>query len=148
MLDVPSEVIDMLIKEGAVFYFPEDTFATDDPHYFCVLNCDPVTEETLLLVNATSKVDERIKARSNQGLPADTLVKVGVGDCSFLTCDSVFDCNSPIIKTRQELKDKFDNGEVKLCDPMPKDILEKLRDGVVMSKLVSTTHEGIIRKKH
>ncbi len=48
MIDIPPEIrIQATIHAGSVYYFPEDTFISDEPHYFILINQDPIIDEAL-----------------------------------------------------------------------------------------------------
>jgi len=57
----PEVQIDATKRPGTVYYFPEDSFGSDEPHYFVVLNAISQVDEKLLLVNATSQIEKRKK---------------------------------------------------------------------------------------
>lgn len=72
-MEVPPEVaIKATIRPGSVFYFLEDTLTSDEPHYFIVINIDPLTDKTLVLVCASSQIPRVRRRRRN--CPAETLV--------------------------------------------------------------------------
>ncbi len=88
MID-PAPTLKETIREGSVFYFVEETFATtDEPHYFVVLNHDPVSAKLLIMVCASTKTFH-VKLRSIAN-PNSTLVEVTPRECVFLKKNSIF----------------------------------------------------------
>lgn len=53
------------LREGSVYYFTERTLTSADPHYFIVVNSDPLTRQVLLLSVVTSKVEEVKRRRAD-----------------------------------------------------------------------------------
>ena len=48
--------------KGSVYYFAERHLTSPEPHYFIVVNSDPLAQQVLLLSVVTSKV-EKVKLR-------------------------------------------------------------------------------------
>ena len=89
-MKIPSEIaIKSILKPGSVFYFTEDSFQSQAPHFFVILNKDPISENLLLMVNATSNVSERKNWVTKVGLPSETLVEADSEKCVFLDKKSV-----------------------------------------------------------
>lgn len=135
-MEIPSEILlKFTIEQGSIYYFSEETFTSDEPHYFVVLNVDPNIDKSIILVCSTSQIHKAKKRRNN--MPDTTLVEVKVNDCKCLTKDSIFDCNTPITKPLSFLIEKLQQKELKRKGVIPKDILDKLIKGVIASPLVS-----------
>jgi hypothetical protein len=56
---LPAQRIDpklrLTLREGSVYYFTERSLTSAEPHYFIVVNSNPITQELLLLGVVTSK---------------------------------------------------------------------------------------------
>jgi hypothetical protein len=62
------------LRSGSVFYFEARELTSTEPHFFVVLNRDPLGEELLLLTVFTSQIDKmRIRNRERP----DTIVEFG-----------------------------------------------------------------------
>lgn len=145
-MKIPSDIaIKSVLKPGSVFYFIEDSFQSKEPHYFVVLNKDPITENLLLMVNATSNVSDRISWAKKVGLPAATLVEADSRKCTFLAKQSIFNCNSPIIRPLKTLIEKFDDSKLGLKGNVTDEVLEELRQGVILSPLVDGVTKEMIK---
>ena len=87
MIDIPPEVqIKATIKPGSVYYFSEDTFFSDEPHYFIVINKNPQSDIVILLVCSSSQI-RKTKFR-RRGLPG-TLVEIRKEQYEEFTRDSI-----------------------------------------------------------
>lgn len=136
MVDIPPEVaIKATIKPGSVYYFPHDSFHSTDPHYFVVINIDPINERVILLVCASSKIS-KIKARYTN-CPVDALVKISPSQYPDFKVNSIFDCNQVIEETIDQLIERLLNKRLKLKAEMDIRLVERLRKGVLSSRLVS-----------
>ena len=54
--EVPWE-LRLTLRPGAVYYFQHRALTSVEPHYFIVVNSDPLRDQVLLLAVATSKVE-------------------------------------------------------------------------------------------
>lgn len=145
-MQIPPEVhIRATIKEGAIYYFIEDSFGSKEPHFFVVLNRNPLTDEILILVNATTKIEKRREARKR--LPPETLVEISSVDCSVLRENSLIDCNSITEKTVDTLIEKLGKSELRVCFEMLKpELLQRLREGVLASPIVIRAHKELLQE--
>jgi len=136
-MELPAELqIDGTLEQGMVYFYPEDGFTNDRPHFFVVLNKDPKSDEIIFLTCASSQVDKHQRWIEDMRLPASTLVIVEKGECSFLPKRTVFDCNAAQRKTRLELIEKAQKGELKIKGQLPGKILQKILSGVMRSSMV------------
>ena len=136
MIDIPPEVvIKSSIKPGSVYYFPNEEFSSDEPHFFVVLNIAPASESVILLVCASSRID-KVKLRRRK-LPKDTLILIKPSQYPIFKVDSIFDCNYVIEQTIDKLVQRLSNGELLLKTEMEIGLVEILRRGVQLSPLVS-----------
>lgn len=137
-MKIPPEVqLKATLRPGSVYYFVEETFASREPHYFIVLNCRPATDDMLILVCSSSQrvqVKQRIRRR---GLPDNTLVEIDSGDYPDFTTDSIVNCNYVLKKTMTQLIEKLEQGMLQFKSVMDGSIVEKLRNGVLASPVVS-----------
>jgi len=145
MEDLAHYSIPAKIKIGSVYYFQEERFSSGEPHYFTVLNKNPRTDELLMLVCASSKVDKRRRIAKSLGFSEKTLVVVLPSEYSIFKEETVIDCNNIFEKTIQSLVDKQEKGELKICEKlMPKEIIQKLINGALMSNQTSEEIRKII----
>ncbi len=131
---VPNETaLNFYLHEGAVFYIQDRGLTSQQPHYFVVLNHDPRSEETLLLVVSSSQIENTHKLHAAK--PPETLVEIAESDYADFTKDSIISCNQVFTKTKAQLVQQINNGGDQK-QRMPETILEKLREGVLASPTV------------
>ncbi|MCL0090254.1 hypothetical protein M1O54_07920 [Dehalococcoidia bacterium] len=144
-MEVPPEVaIKATIRPGSVFYFLEDTLTSDEPHYFIVINIDPLTDKTLVLVCASSQISKVRRRRKNY--PVETLVEITPANYADFKVNSIVDCNDVWEKTVSELVQKRSQGELQLKVQMETALIEKLRQGVLASQRVKNRIKTLLRK--
>ena len=126
------------IKQGSVYYFNnEEAFTTDKPHYFIVINYNPQTDANLFLCVATSKIEDRIKRVEKNGWDKDTLVFIENKDYKHFSQKTLIDCNSLYDRSNTNLLIKhLKNKTLKVCDDFPNEILDKIIQGILKSKMI------------
>jgi hypothetical protein len=145
LIEIPAEIhIRSTIKPGSVFYFVEETFASRDPHYFVVLNHNPLNESTLLLVCASSQV-EKVKRR-RRGLPGTT-IEVLKHQYPAFSLDSIIDCNYVLEKEIGELVARLAEGRLKTKPQMDISLVEAIRQAVANSPLVKKRTKELLKSK-
>lgn len=133
---IPPEVsIKASIRPGSVYYFPEESFQSSDPHYFIVVNLDPISDVAILLVCASSQL-EKVRQR-RVTCPGETLVHVNPSQYKGFTKPSVIDCNYVIEKSVDQLVDKLSQGRLQIKPEMDLSLVGTLRSLVVFSSIVS-----------
>src|SRR5205823_2031000 len=88
-------------RAGTVYYFQHRRLSSVEPHYFIVVNSDPLGDELLLLAIASSKL-ESVRQR-RRTLPPETLVEIAPTDYDEFTKQSIVDCNKLFRKSLAEL---------------------------------------------
>lgn len=143
----PGKILIETLKPGAVYYFANNDFDTDEPHYFVILNKDiKITEsESLITVCATSKVDKKKNYVIKRGFPLTTLCILNNSDCNFLSKETVFNGNSTYEFTILALFNKLKSKEIKRIDSVNEIVLGKLRSAVLNSPEVSPAVKNKIK---
>ena len=81
----------LTLREGSVYYFTDRSLTSPEPHFFIVVNADPLKQKVLLLSVVTSQV-EKVRLRRRACL--ETLVELSPHDLpGVLTKLSIVDCN-------------------------------------------------------
>jgi hypothetical protein len=133
-----NDLIQRTIKSGSVYYFEEEEINSKEPHYHIVLNRNPLTEEFIIFVLGSSRVGKRKRIAKSLRFSGKTIVVVSPSEYSIFKKRTVIDCNNVFEKSIQSLVDKHQNGKLKICGQvMPKEIMDKLINGVIASNLVS-----------
>jgi len=138
-----DRLLQITLRGGSVYYFQERSLTSPQPHYFVVLNLDPLGDEFLILLIASSKVDE-VKRR-NRHLPSSTLVEIDPTDYSDFSLPTIVDCNRWFRVTKQELLQKLQRQEAREKAPMPGVLMKRLRGGILDSPLVEEAVKNKLR---
>lgn len=132
MIRIPPEVaIKATIRPGSVYYFPEDSFHSEQPHYFIVINADPTSDLMIILVCASSQI-EKTKLR-RRSCPTETIVEISTDQYSEFTVNSIIDCNYVLEKSIDQLIVKLKAGELVLKTEMDIELVNVLRMSVLSS---------------
>lgn len=148
MPDVPPEVaIKATISPGSVYYFRHESFINSEfPHYFIVINLDPLSEEVILLVSSTSrpyKVQQR-----HLNCPKKTLVEVTPAQYPDFSLTSIIDCNNVITtETIDSLVQRLANKKLVMKTEMAIELVEQFREGVLASPVVTGKIKAQLRDK-
>lgn len=147
MIDIPSEIIAefLELKVGSVLYADEESFTSDEPHNLVILNHNPMTDEVLILVCATSDVASRVNWVKRSGFPSETLVIVDQNDCDFLKRESVFNCNDVIKSSVDVVCSKYKDKKLKFKGCVNDEIIQKMHNGVIASPRVEESIKNLIR---
>lgn len=138
-MNIPAETqIRATIQPGSVFYFVETTFASREPHYFIVLNQTPDTDELIVLVCSSSKI-ERVKERvRRRHWPESTLVEITKAEYDDFSEDtSIINCNYVMTRPIEQIIEKRKKEELKCKKIMDMALVDTLRKGVWDSPKVS-----------
>jgi hypothetical protein len=135
LIDIPPEVaLKSSIKPGSVYYFHDSDLTSDQYHNFIVINVDPLSDEILLLVVASSQID-KVKWRT-RSLPKQSVVEISPQKYPGFTCKSIVDCNEVFYKDIGLLIQKLSDGQLFFKTEMDASLVQRLRNGVVSSPLV------------
>lgn len=131
----PAIQIKSAIKPGSVYYFPEASFSSPEPHYFVVLNHNPLTDTFLVLVCASSQI-EKVKRR-RRTCPANTLVELSPVEYAAFTMPCIIDCNDVHEYTIDDLVNMRGKFDLKTKPEMTAELVTTLRRAVCDSPLVT-----------
>lgn len=122
------------LRAGSVFYFQSRELTSSAPHFFVVVNRDPLTTGLLLLTIVSSKLD-KVRLRNRER--PDTVVEISPAEYTEFTVQSAIDCNVLLEKPLQELANLARRRQVRYHKDLPPQILEKLRSAIRTSPLVA-----------
>ena len=148
-MDINSNILkasfDHVIKQGTLFRLKgDDPFKSDDYHVFIVLNYDPDTNEALLLVNGTTKIEKRLNNLIRLGIDTlKTTVRIEPGKYSFFPEETMIDCNN--VHTKHITIDDFETKNLlPIDDHLEEEDLAKIINAVLESKQVSENQKSLI----
>ena len=122
------------LRAGSVYYFQSRELTSGEPHFFVVVNRDPITTKLLLLTIVTSKVDKvRIRNRERP----NTVVEISPKEYDEFKVLSAVDCNVVLEKPLAELVGLVKRKEVRYHKDLPPEIFARLKTAVLASPLVA-----------
>ena len=134
--------IRLTLRPGTVYYFQHRGLTSIEPHYFIVVNRDPIGDQVLLLAVSSSKV-ESVRQRRRQ-LPPATLVEISPAEYREFKLPSIVDCNRVFRKSLAELQVDWEAGNLKPKDDLPAALLAQIQAGIKLSPQVEDEAKALI----
>lgn len=130
------------LREGSIYYFEERSLASPEPHYFIVVNADPLTQHVLVLGVVTSQVDN-VKLR-RKTCP-ETLVELSPHLFNVLRKPSIVDCNDLKQIPLAEFNARFVSKEIRYFDKdLPAALRRALRKAIHASMIVPDEVKALV----
>jgi hypothetical protein len=142
-VNVPYE-IRLSLRQGTVYYMAERGLSSIEPHYFVVLNQNPLESKLLLLLVATSQVEKAKGRILRKNLPSESLVVIDDAEYDDFSKESCIDCNKLFNKSLEELCEQWREKEVRAHKDLPRELVEKLIEGVKASPLIVEEDKALI----
>ena len=122
------------LRAGSVYYFQSRELSSGQPHFFIVVNRDPIATKLLLLTIVSSKVDKvRIRNRERP----HTVVEISPKEYSEFKLLSAVDCNVVLEKSLSELSGLVRRKEVRYHKDLSPEIFGKIKEAILASPLVA-----------
>jgi len=121
------------LRAGSVYYFRSRELTSERPHFFIVVNRDPIGSQVLLLTIVTSNVAD---ARTRNRNRLQTIVEITPAEYREFKVHSVVDCNVVLEKPLSELSGMVRRNEVRYHRDLPAKIFAKIKTAVLASPLV------------
>lgn len=122
------------LRAGSVFYFESRELTSREPHYFIVVNGDPLGTKLLLLTIVTSQLD-KVRLRNRTRL--ETVVEISPAEYAEFRVESAVDCNVVLEKSLSELVEMIARKQVRYHRDVSPEILRKLQAAIQASPLVA-----------
>ena len=122
------------LRAGSVYYFRSRELTSEQPHFFIVVNRDPIGSQLLLLTIVTSNVAD---ARTRNRNRLQTIVEITPAEYREFKVRSVVDCNVVLEKPLSELSGMVRRNEVRYHRDLPPEIFAKIKTAVLASPLIS-----------
>lgn len=139
--DLPFE-LKLTLRSGTVYYFEHRGVYSNEPHFFVVLNADPLSDNVLIMAIGSSQVD-KVKLR-RKALPPETLVVIDPSEFPEFTKPTIMDCNQVFELSKEELIQKFESRNLRHHRDLPSDLLDKIWIGIRTSPRVDEVHKQFI----
>lgn len=121
------------LRAGSVYYFQSRELTSELPHFFIVVNRDPIGEQLLLLTIVTSNVAD-VRTRNHDRL--HTVVEISPQEYNELTMLSAVDCNVLLEKPLAELVGLVERQEIRYHRDLPSELFDKIKTAILASRLV------------
>jgi hypothetical protein len=122
------------LRTGSVYYFQSRELSSGQPHFFIVVNRDPIATKLLLLTIVTSKVDKvRIRNRERP----HTVVEISPKEYDEFKVLSAVDCNVVLEKSLSELAGLVRRKEVRYHKDLSPETFGKIKAAILASPLVA-----------
>jgi hypothetical protein len=143
LVKIPPEIqIRSTIRVGSVYYFPETTFESLQPHYFVVINIDPQSDTVVLLV-CSSQIEKARRRR--QTCPCETLVEITPAQYPDFRVPSIVDCNYVMEKSINQLIEKLSKQTLQMKTEMDLSLVKQLVEGVIRSPVVERRIKALLQ---
>lgn len=122
------------LRSGSVFYFRSRELTSEQPHFFVVVNQEPLRSELLLLTIVTSNIaDVRTRNRTRM----ETVVEIAPSEYGEFSRRSAIDCNVVFEKPLSELAGMVRRKEVRYHRDLPPGIFIRIRAAILASPLIA-----------
>jgi hypothetical protein len=121
------------LRAGSVYYFQSRELTSERPHFFIVVNRDPIGKQLLLLTIVTSNVAD-VRARNHDRLNA--VVEISPTEYNEFTMLSAVDCNVVLEKPLAELVGMVERQEIRYHRDLPSELFAKIKIAILASRLV------------
>lgn len=136
--------LSLSLREGTVYYFAHHSLTSTEPHYFIVVNSDPIKQKVLLLSVVTSQI-EKVKLRRKACL--ETVVELTPTDLDLLTKPSIVDCNDLKEIPLADFNSRFAANKIKYFDKdLPAAFRKALRKAIHSSIMLSDEQKARVAK--
>ncbi len=134
----------LTLREGSIYFFAERSLTSAEPHYFIVVNCDPVSQQLLLLAVTTTKIKE-VKQRRSACL--ETLVEFTRDSSNVFTKHSIADCNDLKQIALADFNARFVRKTIRYFDKdLPAPARKALRKAIHASAIVPAELKNLVTK--
>ena len=134
----------LTLREGSVYYFAERHLTSPEPHYFIVVNSDPLAQQVLLLSVVTSRM-EYVKLR-RKACP-ETLVEIAPDVFDVLKKPSIVDCNDLKAIPLAEFNARFVRREIRCFDKdLPVALRKALRKAIHASTILAAEMKALVAR--
>jgi hypothetical protein len=139
-----DQTLRLTLREGSVYYFAERHITSPEPHYFIVVNSDPLAQQVLVLSIVTSQV-EYVKLR-RKACP-ETLVEITPDIFDVLKKLSILDCNDLKQVPLAEFNARFVRKEIRCFDKdLPVALRKALRKAIHASTILAAEMKALVAR--
>lgn len=134
----------LTLREGSIYYFTDRSLTSAEPHYFIVVNSNPLKQQFLLLSVVTSQIDS-VKLR-RKACP-ETLVELDPQNCEALKKPSIVDCNDLKCVPLADFNERYVRKDIRCCDKdLSVNLRKALRKAIHASKILADEFKVLVEK--
>lgn len=132
----------LTLREGSIYYFAERHLTSPKPHYFIVVNSDPLAQHVLVLSVVTSHVEE-VKLR-RKACP-ETLVELAPDIFDLLKKPSIVDCSDLKQIPLADFNARFVRKDIRYFGKdLPAALRKALRKAIHASKILADEVKALV----
>jgi len=133
---IPPDVIKSQIYANKAFLYKDYRFGIEYPRdrRFFILNQNPLDDQGIITVHATAQIKTRKAARKKQ---PEVLVEIPKGTRSYITENSIVDCESHKVWYKQKLEKEIESGIITPLESLPTGIMKQLYQAISHSRTIS-----------
>lgn len=141
-MDLPSNLINSVIKDRAVFYLRTNKINSNEPHYFIVIS--NIDNKIITLSCCTTQYDTILKYIRRNKYPDSTIADIDYNNYNFLKAPTFINCNSKVEFeyddfVKKHLKDE--KGEINVED------YKKIVAGMLISPDIEEEFKEMLKLK-
>lgn len=139
----PEFFAEYVCKPGCVILFQHPHFPKK-PHYFVLLNANPLDHQELIFVMVTSNVARIERLILCKAVKPGTVIMVDGLSCSLLVKKSYIDCNSIYSFTPEQIRVMVEKHDILQYGRMETTVFGQIRSAVIESNQVVLRHKKLI----
>lgn len=133
-MEIPPKIrIPLCVVQGSVFNFFVDfgdSKRQSKNRYFIVLNRNPKTDATLIMVTSTTQIQKKREFVKRAGISDRTIVEVKAKEHCIFTSDSAFNCNEVFEVNMSDLIRKIEENGSMNYSKLPDNVLRRIIVGI------------------
>lgn len=131
------------LRAGSVFYFQARELLSEKPHFFVVVNANPLLDELLLLTVFTSQI-EKVRQRNREH--PETVVEFGPNEFEPLDRPTAVDGNVIVRRSLSEIADLAIRKQIAYHPDLPANLMERIQNAILSSPVIEDEDKELIRK--
>ena len=136
--------VEATLEQGAVYFMRHRTLTSPKKHFVVVMNEHPDCEVVILFNVVTSKIDTVKKLLLKSGAQHYTAVELSPKTESFLSVDSIVNCNDCKESSIEDFKADLASPDAQFVGKLSAKALSDMITATLASKQVSPAHKKII----
>lgn len=139
-MNIPRKVgVRLGICEGAIYIIKRQSDLKE--HYYVVLNKNPLSDDKVILVSATTQHAKEVLYNEQNRFRRDTIVKISEYESKYIKQESTFNCVRATPQTLEDLEKSLTFKRVEYTgNIIERDILNRLQEATLRSTRLAKKH--------